>query len=72
MRAAYTLAVGSWAIQPSEFWAMSMGDWGWLFEIKRPVRTGTWAGNLTDRQVIDLSTALDEAQRNEQNGKRTV
>jgi hypothetical protein len=63
--------VGSWGIQPSEFERMTLVEWGWLFEMKRPARTGNWAGNLTDKDVVALSAALDEAQEREakQNGK---
>lgn len=40
---------------------MSLQEWGWLFNVKKPRRTGEWAGRMTDDDVVALSRALDEA-----------
>lgn len=55
------MSVGAWGIAPSEFWRMSMQEWAWLFDVKKPRRTGEWAGRMTDDEVVSLSRALDEA-----------
>lgn len=43
--------MGSWGIQPSEFWRMRPLEWAWLAEAKRgPIMYG----KLTEQEVAEL------------------
>lgn len=57
---AYRFAVGQWGIQPSEFWAMRVREWWWLYEDKRPRER---YGRLSEDQVAELYDDLEAAQR---------
>lgn len=30
----YRIAVGMWSIQPSEFWAMCLEEWWWMYDAR--------------------------------------
>lgn len=44
----------SWGVQPSEFWAMTMGEWFLEYE-HHEQGSGTYAGNLTRGDVDELT-----------------
>lgn len=55
------MAVGVWSIQPSEFWRMTMREFWWMFDARKPRRTHV--GGMTDEDMDDLKTNLDEAKK---------
>lgn len=59
VKTAYQLAVGSWGIQPSEFWQMDCAEWFWIYDTKRPKdKQNDYAGRLTEDDCADLYSLL--------------
>lgn len=56
----YQLAVGTFGIQPSEFWEMTIPEWFAVWEVNRP---NDYAGTLTHDAVDDL---LDDMELNDE------
>jgi hypothetical protein len=49
----------AWGIQPSEFWAMTIGEWFLEYNF-RDKDSGTYAGSLTRADVDDLMDWMDK------------
>lgn len=52
----FQIAVGTFNVQPSEFWGMTIPEWFALWEIHRP---NDYAGKLTHDLVDDLMDDID-------------
>jgi hypothetical protein len=73
VRNGYLLAVGSWGIQPGEFWRMTPREWAWLLEFKQgPVTDEKMPGTLTRTEAEELATELaaDLKAEGVRNGRR--
>lgn len=55
------MSVGVWHIQPSEFWAMTMREFWWMFDARKPRKQHV--GGMTDAEMDELKDALDEAKK---------
>jgi len=60
--------VGQWGIQPLDFWAMSVQDWWWLHDAKKPPKM---YGSITESDVDRLIKRQRARKAEEKNGKST-
>jgi hypothetical protein len=55
------VAVGSWSLQPSEFWAMTIREWWWLADVRAPSENyGDLSGNTVKDLYEDLKSWRSE------------
>lgn len=50
----------SWGVQPSEFWAMTLGEWYAEYELHTNVNEKKYAGKLTKSDVDDLKEWMEK------------
>ena len=53
----YQITVAGWGYAPSEFWGMTVSEFLFLFEIKRPTMEGDYAGGMTEGDIADIKAA---------------
>ena len=55
----FAVCVSRFQVQPSEFYAMTMEELGYLFEFNAPQSKGDYAGSLTRGSVDELTEWMD-------------
>ncbi len=59
----YRVAVGLWSVQPSEFWGMTMREYWWMFDAKRPPPAKVGSSPFTKAEVARIAAEQRAAKR---------
>lgn len=54
------LSARDWGLSPSEFWAMTFGEWFLEFEYRRASTPGDYAGKLTGAAIEEIKAFMEE------------
>lgn len=65
----YRVCVGAWQIQPSEFWGMTLQEFWWVYDARKPPPPKVGTSGFTAAEVDEIAAQLraEKAAREAQN-----
>jgi len=62
------VAVGIWQVAPSEFWGMTLREYWWMFDARRPPPAKVGSSPFTKAEVDRIAREVRERKERERNG----